>query len=90
EYQITGIETTLPFGTFVLNHEAFVSGNFDTKFIERYFKPEMLKQEATEEETEIAAVLAAVLMEQKKPAAATNGASAQTAVTSNWKKNRLA
>ncbi|MDX5349036.1 MAG: acetyl-CoA carboxylase biotin carboxylase subunit [Hymenobacteraceae bacterium] len=90
EYQITGIETTLPFGTFVLNHEAFVSGNFDTKFIERYFKPEMLKQEASEEETEIAAVLAAVLMEQKKPAAATNGTSTQTAVTSNWKKNRLA
>ncbi|MDX5422800.1 MAG: acetyl-CoA carboxylase biotin carboxylase subunit, partial [Hymenobacteraceae bacterium] len=37
EYQITGIETTLPFGKYVLQHEAFVSGNFDTKFIERHY-----------------------------------------------------
>ncbi len=26
-----------------MQHEAFVSGNFDTKFIENYFKPEYLQ-----------------------------------------------
>ena len=37
EYQIEGVKTTLPFGTFVMNHEAFISGNFNTKFVENYF-----------------------------------------------------
>jgi acetyl-CoA carboxylase biotin carboxylase subunit len=32
EYHITGITTTLGFGKFVMQHEAFVLGNFDTHF----------------------------------------------------------
>ena len=46
EYQITGVETTLGFCRFVMTHEAFRSGNFDTKFVEKYFKPEMLRRPA--------------------------------------------
>lgn len=45
DYRISGIETTLSFGTFVMNHEAFRKGDFDTKFIETYYQPEMLKQQ---------------------------------------------
>ncbi|MBW8051427.1 MAG: hypothetical protein FVQ77_14020 [Cytophagales bacterium] len=37
EYQITGIETTLPFGKFVMDHEAFRSGEFDTSFVEKHY-----------------------------------------------------
>ncbi len=37
EYYVQGIRTTLPFGTFVMNHPAFVSGDFDTGFIGKYF-----------------------------------------------------
>nr|MBK9651914.1 acetyl-CoA carboxylase biotin carboxylase subunit [Bacteroidota bacterium] len=47
DYRINGIETTLSFCKFVLKHEAFVSGNFDTGFIKQYFKPEYLKDEKT-------------------------------------------
>jgi acetyl/propionyl-CoA carboxylase alpha subunit len=43
DYTITGIETTLSFGAFAMNHEAYVKGDFDTKFIELYFNPEKLK-----------------------------------------------
>ncbi|MBK8956117.1 MAG: acetyl-CoA carboxylase biotin carboxylase subunit [Saprospiraceae bacterium] len=32
-YEIDGIETTLDYGTFVLNHPEFISGNFDTSFV---------------------------------------------------------
>ena len=39
-YQIEGIESTLDFGSFVMNHEAFVSGNFDTSFVPQYFSSE--------------------------------------------------
>jgi acetyl/propionyl-CoA carboxylase alpha subunit len=44
DYQISGITTTLPFGNFVMHHEAFIKGDFDTKFIEKYYTPEMLTQ----------------------------------------------
>ncbi|HSI90005.1 MAG TPA: acetyl-CoA carboxylase biotin carboxylase subunit, partial [Adhaeribacter sp.] len=87
EYKITGIETTLAFGKFVFTHEAFISGNFDTKFIERYFTPDMLKDKPKQDEAEIAAALAAVLLELKKPNVKA-GAEASAVATSNWKKNR--
>ncbi|MBC5773313.1 acetyl-CoA carboxylase biotin carboxylase subunit [Pontibacter sp. KCTC 32443] len=88
EYQITGIETTLPFGKYVLQHEAFVSGNFDTKFIERYFTPDVLKPQASEAEEEIAVALAAMLMQKQKPKLTENGAVHNAPKTSNWRKNR--
>lgn len=42
-YHIEGIYTTLPFGMFVCNHEAFVSGNFDTHFVKNYFSKEKIE-----------------------------------------------
>ena len=50
EYQIDGVETTLSFCKFALEHEAFVSGNFDTHFVKHYFSPEVLKESHAEEE----------------------------------------
>lgn len=88
EYQITGIETTLPFGKFVMQHEAFVSGNFDTKFIERYFEPAMLSPELDEATEEIGVALAAMLMESRKPQAASADGASMIPV-SNWRTNRL-
>jgi acetyl/propionyl-CoA carboxylase alpha subunit len=40
EYIITGIQTTLPFGTFVMNHPKFIEGDFNTHFIQNYFQPD--------------------------------------------------
>ena len=57
-YQVKGIETTLPFGKYVCEHEAFRSGNFDTHFVKNYYSPEVLKSE-TENEAKIAALIAA-------------------------------
>ena len=54
-YEIAGVATTLPFGKFVLQHEAFTSGNFDTHFIPQYFTADVLQNE---DEAEIAAQLA--------------------------------
>ncbi|WP_297692490.1 acetyl-CoA carboxylase biotin carboxylase subunit [uncultured Eudoraea sp.] len=56
-YHIEGVQTTLPFGKFVFEHEAFRSGNFDTHFVKNYYSPEVLNKKA-EEEAKIAAVLA--------------------------------
>ncbi|WP_452228312.1 acetyl-CoA carboxylase biotin carboxylase subunit [Lacinutrix sp. MEBiC02404] len=57
DYQVEGIQTTLPFGSFVCEHEAFRSGNFDTHFVKKYYSAEALKSKQ-EEEAKIAALIA--------------------------------
>jgi len=49
DYTIEGIQTTLPFGAFVCEHEAFRSGNFDTHFVKNYYSPEALKEKQNTE-----------------------------------------
>jgi len=43
-YEVEGVSTTLPFGYFVFNHESFISGNFDTNFVKKYFTADLLKE----------------------------------------------
>lgn len=38
EYVITGVETTIPFHQDIIEDEVFISGNFDTGFIEDYYQ----------------------------------------------------
>ena len=66
-YHIEGIETTLPFGTFVCEHDAFRSGNFDTHFVKKYYSAEKLKGNI-ESEAHLAALIAVkrYLEDQKK------------------------
>jgi acetyl/propionyl-CoA carboxylase alpha subunit len=56
-YKVKGVQTTLPFGKFVCEHEAFRSGNFDTHFVKKYYDAEKLKSKHSEE-AEIAALVA--------------------------------
>ena len=56
-FKVEGAFTTLPFGKFVCEHEAFRSGNFDTHFVKNYFTPEKLMS-STKEEAKIAALVA--------------------------------
>ena len=65
DYKIVGVETTLSFCKFVLKHNAFTSGNFDTHFIKFHYSPEMLA-ETNEDEALIAALFAAKLMSSAK------------------------
>ncbi|MCV9385685.1 acetyl-CoA carboxylase biotin carboxylase subunit [Reichenbachiella ulvae] len=57
-FRIGGVETTLQFCKFALNHEAFRSGKFDTGFVGKYFQPEILQE--VDEPTMLAAAIAAV------------------------------
>ncbi|GAA4071504.1 acetyl-CoA carboxylase biotin carboxylase subunit [Flavobacterium cheonanense] len=56
-YHVEGVATTLPFGKFVMEHEAFRSGDFDTGFVKAYYSPEKLKANL-DIEAEIAAMVA--------------------------------
>ncbi|MFY0481834.1 acetyl-CoA carboxylase biotin carboxylase subunit [Flavobacterium sp. PLA-1-15] len=56
-YQVEGVSTTLPFGKFVMEHEAFRSGDFDTHFVKKYYDAEHLKAQQ-DKEAEVAAMIA--------------------------------
>ncbi|MBL7794750.1 MAG: acetyl-CoA carboxylase biotin carboxylase subunit [Saprospiraceae bacterium] len=59
-YEIEGVVTTLPFGRFVFEHDAFTSGHFDTHFVNKHYTPDLLRQ-LHREEAHVAAALAAKL-----------------------------
>jgi propionyl-CoA carboxylase alpha chain len=61
-YEIVGVETTLDFCRFVLQHEAFVSGQFDTGFVGQYYRPELLAEPPTAAEAAVAASAAPALL----------------------------
>ena len=66
-----------------MQHEAFITGDFDTHFVQKYFAPEVL-QTGNKEEARIAAILMELLLGQKK----VKISSVAGAETSNWLKNR--
>lgn len=55
-YKIKGVETTLSFGKYVCEHDAFISGNFDTHFVKTHYSPDVLQQ-STQDEAKIAALI---------------------------------
>ena len=57
DFKIEGVSTTLPFGTFVFNHEAFLSGKFDTHFVNNFYTPALIK-EKQKANAEVAALIA--------------------------------
>jgi propionyl-CoA carboxylase alpha chain len=79
-YKIEGVSTTLSFGTFVFEHEAFIRGNFDTHFVKNYYTHEKIK-EKQKQYAEIAALIALKyrIEKQKVLKPVENG-------TSSWKR----
>lgn len=91
EYTIVGCKTTLPFCQYVMKHDAFTSGKFDTNFVKHYFTPEKLNQPSTKEEESLAIIIANMLQQEGREVdAKTNSNSKdQTSQVSLWKVNRL-
>jgi acetyl-CoA carboxylase biotin carboxylase subunit len=85
EYYIKGIQTTLSFGKWAVQTEPFRSGNFDTKFIEKYFKPEYLLNDDKDAE-EVAALLSAFVWEKGK--VQNNTTTTVSNKVNKWKINR--
>ncbi|PBQ32260.1 acetyl-CoA carboxylase biotin carboxylase subunit [Sphingobacteriaceae bacterium] len=85
DYKIVGVETTLDFCKFVLKHDAFVSGKFDTGFIATHYKPEMLNVQNDELE-EVAAIAASLIFSAGTQNVKTGEV---TVKKSKWKTNRL-
>lgn len=66
DYKIEGIATTLPFGKFVCEHEAFISGNFDTHFVKNYYSAEKMLENRKVERIVAAKVGLALYLKDNK------------------------
>lgn len=85
EYEITGIQTTLGFGKFVMLHEAFRSGDFDTHFVSKYYQPELQGEHPNETEALIAALISLQALNKNT----TTPVEVESASTSQWRNNRI-
>jgi acetyl-CoA carboxylase biotin carboxylase subunit len=80
QYKIEGFASTLPFGNFVMNHEKFISGEFDTHFVKKYFTKE-IAQNWQKEKAKKAALLAVKHWQVHH-----NNLEISTQANPNWKK----
>ena len=65
DYKIVGLETTLPFGKFVMENEQFISGDIDTHFVKKYYSPEALLKGQNSEKALAAEIAIKYYQEQK-------------------------
>ncbi len=89
EYRISGVNTTLAFGKWVLQHLDFRSGNFDTSFISKNFKPGTELENFSEEEKNVAVLFASSIADGSETFVKTNSSSRLANNFSNWRKNRV-
>lgn len=86
EYEIAGCRTTIPFCKYVLNHESFTSGNYDTHFVPDHFGREKLDNSITDNDNVKA--LAATLLKQEEDGSEdtehTRQATTNGGVSSEW------
>jgi propionyl-CoA carboxylase alpha chain len=65
DYKIEGLATTLPFGTFVFEHEAFVTGKFDTHFVKNYYTADLIREKQKANASIASLVALKIWMEQQ-------------------------
>ena len=83
EYVITGVATTIPFCSFVLSHPKFIEGNYDIRFVEKYYQPGAVTYNGSEELA--ASFIAAYCFFSNIG----NDAKIQRATPGRWKNNRF-
>lgn len=84
EYEIVGVNTTLPFCRFVMSHGAFQEGEFDTGFVGKHFTAATLA--ASPQEEAIAAVASLLTSQASKTSSSIREAEATP--PSRWRSRR--
>ncbi|HEY6951907.1 MAG TPA: acetyl-CoA carboxylase biotin carboxylase subunit [Bacteroidota bacterium] len=87
EFLIHGVKSTIPFCQFVLNDEDFRKGIFDTRYVDEHFDFRKLRPNKPQEE--IAAALAAVLLNRKVRVQAERQDANHNGVHSRWRRMKL-
>ena len=65
-FKIEGIQSTLPFGLFVLNHEAFKNGDFDTNFVSKYYTTKIINDSFGEDAAHAAHIALKAYLKNKE------------------------
>jgi len=86
EYEIIGVRTNLAFCAYVLAHDAFTTGRYDTHFVQRHFRIDALPRMDPEERVSAAAVAALV---HARDASLVNGGPPAGQGQPSWKTGRL-
>lgn len=87
DYKICGVKTTLSFGKFVMQHDAFISGNYNTHFVKEFYT-DSDKSTTENDDSDIAAMMAVYALLNQK-ATIKNDVLNNGSQNSNWKNNRL-
>jgi acetyl-CoA carboxylase biotin carboxylase subunit len=88
EYRISGVANTLQFGHWVMENEHFINGNFDTKFIENYFKPEYLATPFDDNLEEALSIIASYVFSNQSAVKAQNSTDTGEAKSEWYRKRR--
>ncbi len=84
EYEIAGCKTTIPFCEFTLKHPAFVSGDYDTHFVNDHFTNKDLEEKPSDEILALAASLLKINEENTQQPSLIS----ENETVSEWWKNR--
>lgn len=84
DYDIVGLETTLNFCRFAINHEAFVSGNFDTHFVKYHFEDPNILDVTDRDVQLVASVLGNYVLNE----GSVHADYSPSSDTSDWTRNR--
>ncbi|TDE12724.1 acetyl-CoA carboxylase biotin carboxylase subunit [Dyadobacter psychrotolerans] len=88
EYQISGVQTTLEFCRFVMQHEVFVNGTFDTNFVNQFFTPKNLLKQPDTHILQLAAFMTAKISAAGDIARPTQ-MEPDAAIVSKWRARKL-
>ncbi len=85
EYLIQGLETTLEFGRYVLDHDAFTSGQFDTGFVGAHFDTNQFESYLAQRKSAAEWKAVAAALENQVPNTGNGASLTQDLQASTWK-----
>ena len=85
EYEIAGCRTTIPFCEYTLNHDAFISGKYDTHFVKDHFEVANL---FSKHDPELVALAAALLVDDNQEQVIAGSVSKSDSTTDWWNNRR--
>ena len=88
-YEISGVETTLEFGRFAINHAAFRSGKFDTHFVANHFSGTAMDRPIPVDDSTIAALASGLVARHTRTVDSSGDTKQTSRPTSRWRHRRM-
>jgi acetyl-CoA carboxylase biotin carboxylase subunit len=91
DYKVVGVKTNINFLLSLLECDAFIKGDYNTQYVEKFFLPELKEKKIkTDKDIELASSLASILYKESHfEKTEAKSVTSKTAVTNNWLKKKL-